>query len=146
MKFALRTDGQRCSPTLHWQSCKLTYYRVTQLNNNLYIGRRADVPDDFPLEWVNFSRPMYGCVRTRTLSCTDTSIRGETVLRRLARKEPKIEFIHGFVTGLLPSKEGDRTVKGVTYRPNSTDGSGSEIDLDATLVIDATGAACRGEA
>ncbi|KAG8982379.1 hypothetical protein FRB90_006837 [Tulasnella sp. 427] len=100
--------------------------RVTVCNNNLFYGRTVTLPSGFNHEWVNFCRPT-----------------AETVLRKMARTHPRIRFVHGTVTGLIPSEDGSDTVSGVTYRSLDAE-EDEELSLDASFVVDATGVACRG--
>ncbi|KAG8937337.1 hypothetical protein FRC00_006890 [Tulasnella sp. 408] len=98
--------------------------RISICNNNLYYGRTVSLPPGFSHEWVNFCRPT-----------------AEAVLRQMTRTHPRIRFIHGSVTGLIPSKDGSDTVAGVTYKLANSD---DEQPLDGTFVVDATGLSCRG--
>ncbi|KAG8915125.1 hypothetical protein FRC00_007624 [Tulasnella sp. 408] len=98
--------------------------RISICNNNLYYGRTVSLPPGFSHEWVNFCRPT-----------------AEAVLRQMTRTHPRIRFIHGSVTGLIPSKDGSDTVAGVTYKLAN---SNEEQPLDGTFVVDATGLSCRG--
>ncbi|KAG8971214.1 hypothetical protein FRC05_011408 [Tulasnella sp. 425] len=101
--------------------------RVTLCNNNLYYGRAVNLPPGFSHEWVNFCRPT-----------------AEAVLRKMARTHPRIRFVHGSVTGLIPSKDGSDTVTGVTYKLLGALATEEEQPLDGAFVVDATGLACRG--
>ncbi|KAG8930459.1 hypothetical protein FRC01_002741, partial [Tulasnella sp. 417] len=59
----------------------------------------------------------------------------------MTRTHPHIRFIHGSVTGLIPSKDGSYAVAGITYKLANWD---EQQPLYATFVVDATGLACRG--